>query len=346
MTIATLAYGARQSLARGLEALQAVDAPPALLDVAQPVARAMGMLVEIETAPDGLMVAARVGPALDALREGLRLLQLPEHLEHPAAARGMAAVAETLGAMVELVSSLDARPVPPPQQPFRREVAVERAPLSSPTLTTAVIRTLAPTRTSAEPAVVAQAVNAVLAPASEAVRVPSVVTRTINAVHAPPSSEVVTASVAPRAPAAARPPEPKVVVADAARSAIVREEIRRDRELRTLEASLGANSPTNFYTGLAGGEVITAGGLFVATYQLPKLGETILLEVNLPGGYEFLAKAIVAWTRSAGGDTSSGSMRAAAGPPGFGARFAEVTEEGRRLIQRYVKNREPLFHDD
>jgi Tfp pilus assembly protein PilZ len=136
-----------------------------------------------------------------------------------------------------------------------------------------------------------------------------------------------------------------VVVAGAARSAILREEVLRDRELRTIDAPLGTNSPSNFYTGLAGGEVITAGGLFVATYQMPKLGETVLLEISLPGGYEFLAKAIVAWTRSAGG-TSSGSMRAAAGPPGFGARFAEVTEEGRRLIQRYVKNRQPLFHDD
>jgi Tfp pilus assembly protein PilZ len=323
MTIATLAQGARQSLARGLEALQAVDAPPALLDVAQPVARAMGVLVDIEMAPDG-MLASRVEPALAALREGLRLLQLPEHVEHPAAARGMAAVAESLGAVVELARSLEARPVPPPQQPFRRADGVgERAPLSAPAAALPVAPMRAPARAAAEPAVVARAVNAVQAS----------------------SSEVVTASAAPRAPAPVRAPEPKVVVAGSARSAILRKEVLRDRELRTIDAPLGTNSPTNFYTGLAGGEVITAGGLFIATYQMPKLGETVLLEISLPGGYEFLAKAIVAWTRSAG-DTSSGSMRAAAGPPGFGARFAEVTEEGRRLIQRYVKNREPLFHDD
>jgi hypothetical protein len=320
MTIATLAHGARQSLARGLEALQAVDAPPGLLDVAQPVALAMGVLVDIETAPDG-MVASRVTPALEALREGLRLLQLPEHVEHPAAARGMAAVAESLGAVVELVRSLEGRPMPPPQQPFRRDDGVaERAPVRAPALAVPVTRMSAP---AAEPAVVTRAVDAVKAS----------------------SSQVVTASVAPRAPAPARPPEPKVVVAGAAGPAIVRKEVLRDGELRAIDAPLGTNSPTNFYTGLAGGEVITAGGLFIATYQLPKLGETVLLEISLPGGYEFLAKAIVAWTRSAG-DTSSGSMRAAAGPPGFGARFAEVTEEGRRLIQRYVKNRQPLFHDD
>jgi Tfp pilus assembly protein PilZ len=246
-------------------------------------------------------------------------LQLPEHVEHPAAARGMAAVAESLGVVVELVRSLEGRPGPPAQQPFCRDDGVaERAPVRAPAAAAPVAETSAPARAAVAP----PAVNAVKAP----------------------SSEVITASVAPRAPVPARPPEPKVVVAGAAGS-ILRKEVLRDSELRTIDAPLGANSPTNFYTGLAGGEVITAGGLFVATYQMPKLGETVLLEISLPGGYEFLAKAIVAWTRSAV-DTSSGSMRAAAGPPGFGARFAEITEEGRRLIQRYVKNRQPLFHDD
>lgn len=285
MTIATLAHGARQSLARGLEALQAVDAPPALLDVAQPVARAMGVLAEIETAPDG-MVASRVEPALEALREGLRLLQLPQHVEHPAAARGMAAVAETLGVVVELVRSLEGGAAPLRQQPFRREDGL------------------------AEPV---------------RGRLPK---------H--PASQTLAAAAATAEPVA-------ITRGGGARSEIVRE-VLRDRDLRTIDAALGTSSPSNFYTGLAGGEVIAAGGLFVATYQIPKLGETVLLEVSLPGGYEFLARAVVAWTRSAG-DTS-GSMRAAAGPPGFGARFAEITEEGCRLIERYVKNREPLFHDD
>ena len=106
MTIATLAHGARQSLARGLEALQAADVPPDLCDLARPVARAMGALVELESAPPAL-ASERVEPALAALREGLRLLQLPEHVDHPAAARSMAAVAETLGAVVELARHLE-----------------------------------------------------------------------------------------------------------------------------------------------------------------------------------------------------------------------------------------------
>ena len=33
-------------------------------------------------------------------------------------------------------------------------------------------------------------------------------------------------------------------------------------------------------------------------------------------------------------------------PPGFGAQFTEITLEARQLVYRYVRNREPMFHDD
>ena len=56
-----------------------------------------------------------------------------------------------------------------------------------------------------------------------------------------------------------------------------------------VEAALGAHSPTNFYKGLAGNDVIDAGGLFVATYQIPPIGTQVMLKVALPGGYEFEA---------------------------------------------------------
>ncbi len=80
------------------------------------------------------------------------------------------------------------------------------------------------------------------------------------------------------------------------------------------------------------------GGLFVATYaKVPPMGSPVSLHVVLPGGYEFEAMAVVAWTRENG--TSDA-------PPGFGARFTQITTEARQLIYRYVRNREPLFHDD
>ena len=110
---------------------------------------------------------------------------------------------------------------------------------------------------------------------------------------------------------------------------------------RAVEAALGAHSATNFYKGLAGGDIVSSGGLFVATYQIPEVGQKLLIKVSMPGGYEFEAKGVVAWTRDVGlSVTASGST------PGFGAQFSEITDEGRGLIQRYVRNREPLFHDD
>ena len=70
--------------------------------------------------------------------------------------------------------------------------------------------------------------------------------------------------------------------------------------------------------------------------MIPKIGTPVRLRVSLPGGYEFEANAIVQWAREQGGDA----------PPGFGAKFTQITPEARQLVYRYVRNREPLFHDD
>ncbi len=125
-----------------------------------------------------------------------------------------------------------------------------------------------------------------------------------------------------------RPPEAPAIPAE-----------RRDVSLRRIEAELGANSSTNFYKGLSGNDVIESGGIFIATYLAPKLGEELRLHISLPGGYEFDATAVVEWTRTIS-DSSSYA------PPGFGARFRQIPQEGRQLVYRYVRNREPLLHDD
>jgi hypothetical protein len=107
--------------------------------------------------------------------------------------------------------------------------------------------------------------------------------------------------------------------------------------LQLVNADLGAHSPTNFYKGLSGNDIIDHGGLFVSTYILPKIGTPVRLKVSLPGGYEFEANCVVKWTREDGGGDA---------PPGFGAQFTQITNEARQLVYRYVRNREPLFHDD
>jgi hypothetical protein len=106
-----------------------------------------------------------------------------------------------------------------------------------------------------------------------------------------------------------------------------------------VEAELGAHSTTNFYKGLSGNDVIDSGGIFVATYQIPEIGRNVVVKVSMPGGYEFEALGVVRWTREA---PLSGSDS----PPGFGAQFTQISPEGRQLVYRYVRNREPLFHDD
>lgn len=109
--------------------------------------------------------------------------------------------------------------------------------------------------------------------------------------------------------------------------------------VKSIDAPLGAHSATNFYKGLSGNDIVDNGGLFVATYMIPDLGDTVRLRISLPGGYEFEANALVRWTREA--------QNAGEGvQPGFGAQFTAITPEARQLVYRYVRNREPLFHDD
>lgn len=85
--------------------MQDIDGPPELFELAQPVARAMGILSDLDGVPMARR-AARAQVALQALRESLSSLQKPQLLEYPAAERSLAAVAESLGTVVELVREL------------------------------------------------------------------------------------------------------------------------------------------------------------------------------------------------------------------------------------------------
>jgi hypothetical protein len=64
-----------------------------------------------------------------------------------------------------------------------------------------------------------------------------------------------------------------------------------------------------------------------------------MIKVSMPGGYEFEALGVVRWTRDAPNSGADSS-------PGYGAQFTQISQEGRQLVYRYVRNREPLFHDD
>jgi uncharacterized protein (TIGR02266 family) len=255
----TLARVARESLARGLNALQAdPNVPQHLLDLAAPIAQAMGALHQIERS-GGAQVSPHAETALANVQQALMALQA-QPPQHAAVAGALEAVAGALGSVHALTRASAA---PPPQTP---------PPQAAPA---------APPRPAAGPAPAAQAAH----------QVP-------------------------------QPPQPSTPGLDSA-----------------VTAELGAHSTTNFYKGLSGNDIIDHGGLFVSTYKLPKIGQSVRLRVSLPGGYEFEANAVVRWRREA---SDAGNDA----PPGFGAQFTEITPEARQLVQRYVRNREPLFHDD
>jgi hypothetical protein len=103
-----------------------------------------------------------------------------------------------------------------------------------------------------------------------------------------------------------------------------------------IDVELGIHSASNFYKGLGGNDVIEHGGIFVATYKVLKIHTAVTLRILLPGDYEFTASAVVQWTREGAGTSE----------PGYGARFTQITPEGRQLVYRYTRNREPMFYDD
>jgi hypothetical protein len=111
----------------------------------------------------------------------------------------------------------------------------------------------------------------------------------------------------------------------------------RPSQTGNVVVGLGAHSVSNFYKGLGGNDVIEYGGLFVSTYQIPKIGTPVNLHVKLPGDLEFQASGVVQWIREASGEGVD---------PGFGARFTQITPEGRQLVYRYTRNREPILYDD
>jgi hypothetical protein len=279
--VVTLARTARESLARGLNALQGdPNVPSHLLELAAPIAQAMGALHTIERS-GGAQLGQSAQAALTNVQSALAQLQARPP-QHPAVISALEAVAGALGAVHALLRAA-AQPAPQAAPP---QPQVAYAPAQPP-------RPVAPQPVASR------------APAPQQRPPPA---------YAPP-------------PAAAQVPvAPPVIAAPAGDAGVV-------------TAELGAHSPTNFYKGLSGNDIIDHGGVFVSTYKLPKIGHPVRLRVSLPGGYEFEANAVVRWRREA---SDAGNDA----PPGFGAQFTEITPEARQLVYRYVRNREPLFHDD
>lgn len=331
---------ARESLARGLNALQAdPTVPPQLAELAAPIAQAMGALHQIERTQQ---LAPHADVALNHVRGALAQLQA-QHANHPAVNQALEAVASSLS-LVHALTRMSAGPAaaqPPPQQ------QQQPPPQQQPVRTQAMQQKAAPAPPPASPPQ-APPQQAYAQPQPNAQ--PRVANPQPSFPQGAPSGGqggmVARDPFAPPAPqqgpagghgaplAAAMHAQPGV---GGSASPSMPVPAPPAGNLQLVNADLGAHSPTNFYKGLAGNDIIDHGGLFVSTYVLPKMGTAVRLKVSLPGGYEFEANAVVKWTREDGG---------ADAPPGFGAQFTQITPEARQLVYRYVRNREPIFHDD
>jgi uncharacterized protein (TIGR02266 family) len=109
---------------------------------------------------------------------------------------------------------------------------------------------------------------------------------------------------------------------------------RRKFERKDILLDVSLYSDSNFYAGFT--ENLSAGGLFVATHNLLKVGEAIDLTITLPNDKQIIAHGVVRWLRVYNESSDS--------PPGMGIQFLSL--EGEDLIKDFLTARAPLFHDD
>ena len=117
----------------------------------------------------------------------------------------------------------------------------------------------------------------------------------------------------------------------------VAESLRREHERFAVDLQVSVLSESNFYAGLA--ENLSAGGLFIATHQLQKVGSRIELSLRMPESDEvFQIVGEVRWVRLYNEDSDTS--------PGLGVRFIELPSGAAEAISRFLGQREPLFFDD
>jgi len=113
--------------------------------------------------------------------------------------------------------------------------------------------------------------------------------------------------------------------------------VQREHERYSVDLRVSVLSEHNFYAGLA--ENISAGGLFIATHQLQKVGSRIELSLRMPESEEvFPIAGEVRWVRLFNEHSDT--------PPGLGVRFTELPPGAAEAIGRFLGQREPLFFDD
>ncbi|HHH30724.1 MAG TPA: hypothetical protein ENK57_20605 [Polyangiaceae bacterium] len=354
-----LANKARATLSKALQAIQAApDVPEALMEIAEPIATTMGVLHRVTK---GTATKDEVQGALDTIRQTLDTLQ-GLNVDHDAIDDAMEGVAGSLSKLFALARAMPADPPPKPATPANPPSATTTAkpvaaPKSAGTGTVRIEKDEVPVPADApstEPVTVPRPASAPPRPASAKPiqPMPTVPIQQVDGAPTPapqPQAQVV-AAPQPQAAQVAQQAQPQLqgfsspAPSDQPPVASPPQRVPGQTDApvpsdgaKRIEVELGAYSGSNFYKGLSGNDVIDHGGIFVATYQVPKVGAPVALRILLPGDLEFEGDAIVQWTRE---------VRDEGSEPGFGAKFTRISQEGRQLVYRYVRNREPMFYDD
>jgi hypothetical protein len=106
--------------------------------------------------------------------------------------------------------------------------------------------------------------------------------------------------------------------------------------LPRLEVELDVHSDSNFYTNFLG-DIRDHGGIFVATFGLLSVNTVCEAIISFPGALTAEVRGVVRWKREPSGD--SGQI------PGLGVEITGASPDAWKLIDRFIKNREPIIHE-
>jgi uncharacterized protein (TIGR02266 family) len=113
----------------------------------------------------------------------------------------------------------------------------------------------------------------------------------------------------------------------------------RVSERYDLEVKVDLESDHNFYTGLT--QNISAGGLFIATHYLRRIGDRVTLKFTLPGAEAPLSvETEVRWIRE------NTSLTRVDGATGMGVSFINLSADASKAIQKFLEDRDSLYYDD
>lgn len=113
---------------------------------------------------------------------------------------------------------------------------------------------------------------------------------------------------------------------------------KRRHTRRAYETEVSLETGSQFFTAFS--QNISSGGLFIATHELLKLGDTTRVRFRIPSiEEEFDVQAEVRWIRPPREDTPDLL-------PGMGVSFVNLSAAQSAILNKYLDSAETIFYDD